>query len=218
MKHLRQIAGSRSIIFAAALITRVASVLVIFKNSFGPQLLYIQNEPSHIASALVSGRGFSHPYAGAPIAPTAQQPPHYPFIVATIFRIFGSFTDSAAYAVVGLNILAGALTAVLLCHIGKLYFNETVGILAAWVWTLPWMYRNLSVSLSNAHLAALALAAVVLLLPKVIAANRGWFALGIFLGILVLLQTSFLPVFVAYGVWLALAKGRSSQMILALSD
>ena len=218
MKNIRRIAVSPWIIFAAALTTRVACALFIFRNYFGPQLLFIQNEPSHIASALVAGFGFSSPYANAPIAPTAQQPPIYPLILATIFRTFGTFTTASAYAAVGLNILAGALTAVLLHHIGKLYFNETVGIVSAWVWTLPWMYRAIafSASVSGAHLAALGLAVVVLLLPRVLAANRGWFALGLFLGILVLLQASFLAVFVAYGVWLALWKHRSYQMMLVL--
>jgi hypothetical protein len=213
VKHIKQIAASPWIIFAVALTTRVAAVLFIFRNYFGPQLLFVQNEPSHIASALVSGFGFSSPYVNVPIAPTAQQPPLYPLILATIFRLSGTFTAASAYAAVGLNILAGAVTAVLLYHIGKLYFNGTVGVVAAWVWTLPWMYRAIafSASLSGAHLAALGLAAVVLVLPRVIAANRGWFALGVFFGILVLLHASLLVVFVGYGIWLALWKHRSLQ-------
>jgi len=218
MKNIRRIAASPGLIFAAALTTRASCALYIFRNYFGPRLLLVQNEPSHIASALVSGFGFSSPYANIPIAPTAQQPPVYPFILATIFKILGTFTTASACAAVGINILAGALTAVLLYRVGKLYFNETVGIVAAWVWTLPWMYGALafSVSLAGVHVAALGLTAVVLLLPRVIVANRGWFALGLFLGVLVLLQASFLAVFIAYGAWLGLWKNRSPQMILAL--
>ena len=218
MKNVGRIAASPWAIFAIALTTRVASALFIFRNYFGPQLLFLQNEPSHIAAALASGYGFSAPYGNTPIAPTAQQPPLYPLILSGIFKIFGICSATSAYVAVGLNVLAGALTAVLLQRIGKVYFNETVGTTAAWVWTLPWMYRAIafSVSLSSAHLAALALAAVVLGLPKIIETNRGWFALGLFIGILVLLQASFLSVFVAYGVWLAFWKRRASQMTLAV--
>lgn len=218
MKNLRRIAVSPWVIFVAALTTRLASALFIFRNYFGPEVLFMQNEPSHIASALVSHSCFCSPYANTPIAPTAQQSPLYPMILAGIFKIFGTFTAASAYAAVGLNIFAGALTAVLLQRIGKHYFNETVGTAAAWVWTLPWMYRALafSVSLSSAHLAALGLAAVVLWLPKVIVTNRGWFAVGLFFGVLVLLQASLLSVFVAYGIWLAWWKNRTAQSMVAL--
>jgi Dolichyl-phosphate-mannose-protein mannosyltransferase len=216
MKNLRRIAASPLVIFAVALTTRVAAALFIFRNYFGPQLLFMQNEPSHIAAALASHSCFCSPYANTPLAPTAQQPPLYPLILAGVFKIFGNFTPASAYVAVGLNVLAGAFTAILLIRIGKLYFNEMVGIAAAWVWTLPWMYRAVafSASLSSGHLAVLGLALVVLRLPRVIAANRGWFALGFSLGILVLLHASFLLVFVAYGLWLAFWKRRFSQMIL----
>src|SRR5579864_3566093 len=106
MKNIRRIAASPWLIFATALATRIASAVFVFRNYFPPQLLYLENEPSHIASALVSGFGFSAPYANAPIAPTAQQPPLYPFILATIFKIFGAFSIASAYAAFGLNILA----------------------------------------------------------------------------------------------------------------
>jgi 4-amino-4-deoxy-L-arabinose transferase-like glycosyltransferase len=216
MKNLKRIAATPWIVFAVALATRTAAAVFILRNYFGPQLLFIQNEPSHIASALVSGFGFSSPYANVPVAPTAQQPPLYPFILAMIFRLFGKFSAASACVAVGLNALAGALTAVLVYQIGKLYFNQAVGAVAAWVWTLPWMYRAIafSASLSSAHLAALGLAAVVLLLAKTIVRNRGWFALGLFLGILVLLQASFLAVFLAYGFWLAFWKRLRRQTSL----
>src|SRR5438270_7959875 len=130
MKNIRRIAASPWIIFSAALATRLSCVLFIFRTYFGPHLLFVQNEPAHVASALVSGFGFSSPYAGAPIAPTAQQPPLYPLILAAIFKIFGSSTNASAYAAVGLNVVAGAVTAVVLYRVGKLYFNEKGGLVA----------------------------------------------------------------------------------------
>jgi hypothetical protein len=216
---VRRIAASTAVVFVAALTTRLVAAVFIFQNYFGPQLLFVQNESSHIASALVAGSGFSSPYPNVPIAATAQQPPLYPLILAGIFRLLGTCTISAAWAAVALNILAGALTAVLLYHVGNVYFNETVGLVAAWVWALPWMYRALafSTSLSSPYLAALGLTALLLLLPKVLKADRGWFLLGIFAGLLVLLQATFLAVLALYGVWLAFSKARSPRMLLALA-
>jgi hypothetical protein len=210
---------SPAVVFVAALTTRLAATVFIFRNYFGPQLLFVQNESSHIASALVAGSGFSSPYANVPIAATAQQPPLYPLILAGIFRLFGTCTISSAWAAVAINILAGALTAVLLYHVGNLYFNETVGLVAAWAWALPWMYRApaFSASLSSPYLAALGLTGLLLLLPKVLKADRGWFWLGIYAGLLVLLQATFLAVVAFYGIWLALSKARSPRMLVAIA-
>ena len=219
MRQARRIAASPAVIFVAALTTRLAATVFIFRNYFGPQLLFVQNESSHIASALVTGWGFSSPYANVPVAATAQQPPLYPLILAGIFKLFGTCTVSSAWAAVVLNILAGALTAVLLYYVGNLYFTKTVGLVAAWVWALPWMYRALafSTSLSSPYLAALGLTGLLLLLPKVLNADRGWFTLGIYAGLLVLLQATFLVVLAFYGIWLAFSKARSPKMLLALA-
>jgi len=207
------------VIFGAALATRLASAALIFSKYFGPQLLFVQNEPSNIAAALASGLGFSSPYANVPIAPTAQQPPLYPLLLAGIFRVFGIRTVEAAWAAVVINILAGAVTAVLLYYVGKLHFGETVGILAAWLWVLPWMYRAIafSVSLSNAYLAALGLTALFLLVARVLEADRGWFVLGIYCGVLVLLQPALLTIVLVYGGGLALSKARSPRMWIAVA-
>jgi hypothetical protein len=219
LKTITRIAGSPVVIFGAALATRLASAALIFSKYFGPQLLFVQNEPSNIAAALASGLGFSSPYANVPIAPTAQQPPLYPLLLAGIFRVFGIRTVEAAWAAVVINILAGAVTAVLLYYVGKLHFGETVGILAAWLWVLPWMYRAIafSVSLSNAYLAALGLTALFLLVARVLEADRGWFVLGISCGVLVLLQPALLTIVLVYGGGLALSKARSPRMWIAVA-
>src|ERR1700733_3071224 len=129
---VKRLASSPFVIFGAAFVTRLASVTYILYRGFGPQILFLQNEPSHIAAALVSGLGFSSPYAGAPTAPTAQQPPLYPLVLAGIFKLFGICTVASAWVAVMVNVLAGAVTAIVLYYVGRLHFEEMVGILAAW--------------------------------------------------------------------------------------
>jgi 4-amino-4-deoxy-L-arabinose transferase-like glycosyltransferase len=209
---VKRIAASPLVIFGAAFVTRWAGATYILSTRFGPQLLFRKNEPSHIAAALVSGLGFSSPYAGAPTAPTAQQPPIYPLILAGIFKVFGSYSVASAWTAVLINVLAGAVTAVLLYYVGRLHFGETVGILAAWFWVLPWMYQTnaFSVSLTNAYLAALGLTAVFLV-PKTLEGNWRWLVLGIYSGLLVLLQPSLLPLVLVYGGWLAWPRAGSPR-------
>jgi Dolichyl-phosphate-mannose-protein mannosyltransferase len=216
---VKRIADSRWIIFGAAFATRVASATYILSRRFSPQALFFQNEPSHIAAALVSGLGFSSPYAGAPSAPTAQQPPVYPYILAGIFKIFGTFTVASACAAVFINVLAGAFTAVLLYYVGRLHFGETVGILAAWLWVLPWMYQAnaLAVSQTSAFLAALGLVALFLWVPKTLDTKLRWFVLGIYSGLLILLQPSLLPIVFIYCSWLAWSKACSPRVLIAFA-
>jgi len=219
MTTIKRIAASPAIILGAALATRLASATYILSSRFGPQLLFVRNEPSHIAAALVSGLGFSSPYAGAPNAPTAQQPPLYPLILAGIFKLFGICTVASAWTAVLVNVLAGAVTAVLLYFVGRLHFGETVGILAAWLWVLPWMYQTnaFSVSLTTAYLAALGFTALLLWVPKRIEGNRRWLVLGICSGLLVLFQPALLTVVLVYGGWLAVSKGSSPRILIALA-
>lgn len=213
----RTVISCPAVIFIAAVCTRFGAAAYIFRNSFGPDVLFVQNEPSHVAAALASGLGFSAPYAGVPPASTAQQPPLYPLIVAVIFRIFGVFTSQSAWAVVGLNILAGGITAVLIYRLGRVHFGDTVGVVAAWLWVLPWMYesRAFSVSCSSSSLAALGFTALLLLLSNGMKSDWGRVALGSFCGALVLLQPVFLAVLVVYGVCLVLDKQRKSHILMA---
>jgi 4-amino-4-deoxy-L-arabinose transferase-like glycosyltransferase len=219
MITVKRIAASPVFIFGAALATRLASATYILSSRFGPQLLFVRNEPSHIAAALVSGLGFSSPYAGAPNAPTAQQPPLYPLMLAGIFKLFGICTVASAWTAVLVNALAGAVTAVLLYHVGRIHFGETVGTLAAWLWVLPWMYQTnaFSVSLTTAYLAALGLTALFLWDPKRLEGNRRWLVLGVYSGLLVLLQPTLLTVVLVYGGWLAVSKGSSPRVLIALA-
>jgi hypothetical protein len=216
---IKRIAISPPVIFGAAFVTRLASATYIISRYSGPQLLFTWNEPSHIAASLASGMGFSSPYAKAPIAPTAQQPPLYPSILAVVFKVFGIYTVESAWTAVVINVLAGAVTAVLLYYVGRLHFGETVGILAAWLWVLPWMYRmsTFGVSLTNAYLAALGLTALFLRVPKTLEANWRSFVFGIYSGLLVLLQPALLTIIFVYGGWLAWSKARSPRVLIAIA-
>ena len=47
-------------------------------------------EMGRIAASIASGHGFSNPF-GPPTGPTAWEPPLYPYQVAAVFHIFGSY-------------------------------------------------------------------------------------------------------------------------------
>ncbi len=103
------------------------------------------NEPAHIASAMVQGKGFSSAFHDA-AGPTAWLAPIYPAALACIFYFFGIETPSSAAAAVLLNVVFSSLTAVVIAKLGRERLSQTAGSVAGWAWALappllvmPWL-------------------------------------------------------------------------------
>jgi 4-amino-4-deoxy-L-arabinose transferase-like glycosyltransferase len=94
-----------------------------------------QQETGNIAYSLAQGKGFGSVFR-ADTGPTAWLAPVYPSLVAGIFKIFGSFTTRAFFAVVFLNILFSSAACVPVFLAGKRIGGLGVASLAAWLWAL----------------------------------------------------------------------------------
>lgn len=192
-KHLRWV-HSPLLIFAAALAVRLA-VMAHLLAGFGAAAFLLNNECARIASALVHGAGYSSPWSGMPVAPTAQQPPIYPLLLAGVFRIFGAYTRSAAVAALIINALAGAATAVLLRRVGERCLDDRrAAAAAAWIFAL-WPYEAVvGLQLWNQALTALLLVGFLLLIaPAAPHTPRRSFGLGCYAGAASLLNPALLP-------------------------
>jgi hypothetical protein len=199
-KYLRALA-SPVLIFFAAFAMRMAMMAHLLAG-FGTYTFYLHNEVAHIASALVAGAGYSSPWSTTHIAPTAQQPPVYPLLLAGVFRIFGAYTKTSAVVALAINAAAAAATAALLPDLaGRCLGDRRTGVLAAWIMAL-WPYEAiLSLQLWNQALAGLALVAFVWMLVALARSQqqRAWFGLGCFSGATVLLNVALLlPVACAF--------------------
>jgi hypothetical protein len=134
--NLLSLVSAPQVIFSAALILRVVlslqllGILYTRANPFGT------NEPAHIAAHIAQEEGFSSPYEGTPVLPSAQQPPLYPLLLAAIFKLFGVYSQNSAGVVVGINALLGAIIAVLILLVGCRHFSAGAGLLAGWIWAL----------------------------------------------------------------------------------
>ena len=214
-EYLRVLA-SPVLIFFAAFAMRLAMMAHLLAG-FGASTFYLHNEVAHIASALVAGAGYSSPWSTAHIAPTAQQPPVYPLLLAGVFHIFGAYTRASAVVALTINAAAAAATAALLPYLaGRCLEDRRTGLLAGWIMAL-WPYEAiLSLQLWNQALAGLALVAFVWMLVAVARSQRGrdWFGLGCFCGATVLLNVAMiLPLFCAFA-----AKARlDRRALLALA-
>jgi len=202
-KAVLKLVASRRVVFLVALAARLW-VLAQLLPSNAWRDFYQYNEPSHIAWSIVSGSGYSSPWANTLAMPTAQQPPVYPYFLAGIFKLAGAYSYLSLRIAVGLNAVISSLTAVVILQIGKRIFGTPTGVLAAWIWSC-WIYEAVvSIRLWESSLSALLLAVGLCLLPELAASVRPkfWLIFGALAGVAALTNTTLLSVFPLFWLWL----------------
>lgn len=203
VRGVASVVNSPRVVFLIALAARLR-VLTQLLPANAWKDFYRFNEPSRIAWAMVSGFGYSSPWPNTPLAPTAQQPPVYPLLLAAIFRLAGAYSYLSLWIAVGLNALFSAFTAVMILRIGKRVFGTSTAVLASWVWSC-WLYEAVvAIRLWESSLAALLLAIGLLLLLDLsgsLQASR-WILFGVLAGVAVLTNTTLLSVFPFFWLWL----------------
>ena len=167
-----------------------------------------EHEAGNIANALTRDRGFSDVFR-QPTGPTAWLAPVYPTLLASIFRIFGTFTYSSFLAAALLNCLFSAAATVPLFFAARRLGGLAVGALSAWLWAL---YPNAVMIpfewIWDTSLSAF-LAAAILWTSLELTENAkllDWVAYGILWGVALLTNPALgilLPFFL---LWLALRR------------
>ena len=92
-------------------------------------------EIGRLAYSLANGHGFSSPFGGD-TGPSAWNAPVYPWILSLAFRMFGSYSHAAAFAMLVFNSIFAALTSWTIYRTARRVFNETVAIWSGWIWAL----------------------------------------------------------------------------------
>jgi 4-amino-4-deoxy-L-arabinose transferase-like glycosyltransferase len=123
--------------FWVAFAVRVLYVTLAHTYRFRPydDHMLFGEEMGRVARALATGFGFSDPFRGH-TGPTAWVGPLFPLLLAGIFKMFGVFTPLSAWAILTINSLFSALTALATWEIAARCFNRSVARWAAWIWAL----------------------------------------------------------------------------------
>lgn len=217
-RAVTEVFSSPAAVFLLALIARFTVLNELFHAPlWGKFLRY--NEQAHIAWALASGLGFSAPWPNTPIAPTAQQPPIYPLLLAGIFKLAGAYSYPSLWLAITINAVISAATAMLILKLGRRDFGSAAGILAAWVWSC-WIYEaTVSVRLWDSSLSVLLLMAGIWLWPRMRASPnlKIWLGFGALAGIAAQTNTTLLSVFLVFwlGLWI-IYRNRSQSCTKAL--
>jgi hypothetical protein len=211
---------SPRIVFLVALTARLWVLAQLLPTKAWPDV-YGHNEFARIAWALVSGFGYSSPWAHTPLAPTAVEPPVYAYLLAGIFKLAGAYSYMSLWVALGLNAVLSAVTAVVILQIGKRDFGAATGVLAAWIWSC-WLYEAVvPARLWESSLSALLLASALFLLPELADLRWSrWLFFGMLAGLSALTNTTLLSLFPFFWLWLWInyrRRGRSCGKLLLAS-
>ena len=88
-------------------------------------------EVCRIAAHIAAGQGFQSPFHDANTGPSAWVAPVYPYLVAAVFRLFGSYSPASALILLGLQCMMGAATGVAIFALGVRSLGERIGFWAA---------------------------------------------------------------------------------------
>src|SRR5467141_5113931 len=128
---------STTLMFAAALFTRLVASTLLYRLQMDPQRDYwgFGWETGRIAHSISVGKGFSAPVYGYE-GPTAWMAPVYPYLLAGVFRFFGDFSRWSALAILSLNSIFSALTCLPVFHIARRVLGPRTAIWAGWAWAV----------------------------------------------------------------------------------
>ena len=120
-----------------ALAIRLAVASFCYTGVMNPRLDHwpFGYETGRIARSIATGHGFGNPFYHQ-TGPTAWMAPAYPYLLAGVFKLFGVYTTTSAFAILGLQGLFSALTCIPIFLIARRWYGEPTAQFAAWIWAL----------------------------------------------------------------------------------
>ena len=135
-------------------------------------------EMGKIAYSIANGHGFSNPY-WVKTGPTAMITPVFPYLMSSVFSLFGAYTRAAVLAVLTFNSLVSALTCIPIFFLARNSFGLRTATGAAWTWVLfPYAVYFSASSMWYHSLVALLLALLLLIASYLESRTRLWMWAG----------------------------------------
>jgi len=116
---------------AAAFLVRLAVIPFVYREWLDPFVME-HWAFGRVARSIVAGHGFGNVFAET--GPTAVLPPVYAYLLAGIFRVFGTYTPASIMVALGLNSIFSALTCIPIYLIARRCFNPRAAKWAGWLW------------------------------------------------------------------------------------
>ena len=188
-----------------AFAVRLLAILVLYRatwNNFSDHLLF-GFEIGRIARSIAEGHGFGNPLS-IETGPTAWMTPVYPYLVASVFKVFGIYSKASALVLLLLNALFSAAICIPVYLIALRCFGAGTAMPALWIWALFPVSINYSAFVWETCLSALLLACLFLWtlhLRRTPVTKRYWLAFGAAWGVAVMTNASILSLFPFLAGW-----------------
>ena len=200
-------------VLSVGLALRLLVLWTVIKN-YPPTWLFTRGmEMGWLAKSLLDGLGLSSPF-GVPTGPSAFVAPGYPILVAAVFKVFGSYSQTSAIFIMCVQIALNLVTVWLMMGIARKLFDQRVAAVAGWVWacSLPliWM-PTIFWDTSIAICMMVGLLALVLHLQD----KTTWFSwiyLGVYCALTALINPAMIFVLAAMVGWLAWQRRKSQPL------
>lgn len=123
--------------FWVALLVRILYITVARSYVFhgGEDHFHFGWEMGRVAAALAAGHGFSDPFVPH-TGPTAWVPPLYPWLLAGVFKAFGTYTLLSGWVILSINSIFSAATIPAICSIAVRCYSRRTAHWAGWLWAL----------------------------------------------------------------------------------
>ena len=191
-------------------------------------------EAGRIARSLVQGHGYANPFNGVS-GPTAWLPPIYPLLLALAFKLFGVYTNAAAFFVMTVDSLFSALIAPAVYEIAARCFDAygfarrastkaaPVALWSGWLWAvypaalqyaIHWLWEmSISTCLFTwALVIALRLRGIGEQERDGVQQGRRWAAFGAMWGLVALSNASLLIGLPVAGLWVIWPRLRAMRL------
>jgi 4-amino-4-deoxy-L-arabinose transferase-like glycosyltransferase len=171
-------------------------------------------EYERIAKSIVTGEGFSSPYA-YPTGPTALMGPVYAYLLAGIFKLFGVFTPASTFAALTLNNLISSLICLPVFLIARHSFGPKIAVWSGWAWALyPHAIAGANAWIWDTVLGTLLLTLLVLYTLKLQRSTNylAWLGYGLLWAISALNNANVLSTLPLFGIWILLQHRRSRSL------
>jgi 4-amino-4-deoxy-L-arabinose transferase-like glycosyltransferase len=204
---------------AIAFALRLAYILIAHTYKVKPDQNYFGfgYEMGRIGRAIATGRGFADPF-GPATGPTAWEPPLYPYLIASVFKLSGIYTHASAFILLSINSVFSALTCIPIYLIARKCFSEKVAVWSAWGWALlPTVMYWSTRWVWETSLAAFLLAVIFWLALELENLNGAipWVGFGMLWGVAVLTNTSLVTFLPASGLWAWYRRSKAGKRSLA---
>ena len=183
--------------------TAVIGVLHQYRTRPGEDHFAFGWEMGRVARSIALGQGFSNPYEGN-TGPTAWEPPLYPYLMASVFKIFGIYSYASAWVLLSINSIFAALTTIPIFLIARRTFGDRVAGWSAWAWALnPYIWYWSVHWIWDTTFTPLMLSLLFLIALELEAwtGSTGWLIFGALWGIGALANPTMLAFLPFCGLW-----------------